>query len=519
MSQNFEIYGEIFNTDEVKEQNDSLFNEINESFVSTTSLVSSNAIVYNSENPLLSKMLNQVDKVDLIATLQDDLNDALSKYQDKAGNVNIEKVPRMLYIVAVMVELNKVAKKNGWAIALEDEMLYLYNGIYWERVGDGEFKQFLSKVAIKLGYYTPADAMTAYFADTALKQYLAHAQIKKQSRNNSVMINLLNGTYEVTENGGKLREHNPDDFLTYVLPFKYEPLAKAPLYQEYLNRVLPDITSQQVLQEFHGYVFIRHLKLEKALVLFGNGSNGKSVQFEITTALFGESNISTKTLGDLVDRDSGNDNRAKLKDKLLNYGSEIRAKSMDVDMFKRLVSGEPVTAREKYKTSFDLENTCKFMFNANKLPMEVERTEAYFRRFIIVPYEQYIEDDEKDPELHTKIINSELPGVLNWVIEGLHRLMLQKKFTECEAANNALETYRKESSSVALFLEEEFLVPSTTKTLPNRALYNMYSEWCNHSGMRRLGSRNLSKELVALKFESYRTGTERGFYIIQKIVP
>ena len=255
--------------------------------------------------------------------------------------------------------------------------------------------------------------------------------------------------------------------------------------------------------------------LEKALVLLGGGQNGKSVQFEITKALLGDNNVSTKSLGDLVDRDAGNDNRAKLQDKLLNYGSEIRANIMDVDIFKRLVSGEPVAAREKYKTGFDLTNTCKFLFNANSMPKEIERTDAYFRRFIIIPYDQRITETEKDPELHTKIIKNELPGVLNWVIKGLYRLLSQKKFTDCFAANIALETYKRESNSVLLFIEEHEVTPGG-EFVTNDTLYESYKEFCLDAGHNKFSKINFSKEMVHAGFEADRkkilNKTKRGFY-------
>jgi len=336
---------------------------------------------------------------------------------------------------------------------------------------------FFSKASAKVGYFSPAKAKTSTFTKKGVEQlYTDATMIICSSKDKTVRVNLLNGTLEITETGHKLKPHDPSDFLKYVLPFEYDTKAKAPLFKKYLDRVLPDSTSQMVLQEFHGYVFIKHLKLEKALILLGAGQNGKSVIFEIDRALFGEENISTKGLGDLTDRDSGNDNRAKLADKLLNYGSEIRGKDIDADIFKRLVSGEPVAAREKYKTGFDLENACKLMFNANTLPKGAENTEAYFRRFQIVPFNEKITEAEKDPELHTKIIENELPGVLNWAIEGLDCLLMQKKFTRCVSADDALEQYKKESNTVVGYLLQDN--PLSWVILKKMALSPIYHHLC-----------------------------------------
>jgi len=472
---------------------------------------------------LLQNILKTLHNVDLIATLTDDIGDDLVKYRvkvidangDEYSEVDPKKIPRALLVVAITEELKKFATNNGWDIVQQDGMLYLYNGTYWIKIKEDDLKNFLSDAAIKLGYYSPADAMTHNFQEISFKQFTTSSYLPAPEIDKSkVLINLKNGTYEVTESGGILREHRKEDFLTYCLPFSYDPKATAPLFKTYLNKVLPDISAQIVLQDFHGYIFTKDLKLEKALILYGGGQNGKSVQFEITSALLGEHNVSTKSLGDLVNNDSGNDNRAKLKDKLVNYGSEISSKSMDIDMFKRLVSGEPVAAREKYKTSFDLRNNCKFMFNANKLPSNIEHTEAYFRRFLIIPYNQRISDEEKDPELHLKIIANELPGILNWAIIGLNRILKAKKFSECRVAKEALDRYKKESNSVAMMIEEKgYIKKSDDKTyrIPIASLYNKYVEYCKESGLKHLNKNNFSKELKALEFKSYRTGSERGF--------
>lgn len=470
-----------------------------------------------SVDDVLSAMMSGIKKVDLVNTLMTDFDDGLLKYHDKDGKLNELKVPQDMYIVAIVHEINKVAKRKKWMIAKQHGVFYLFNGVHWQRVEDEKISAFFGTASGKIGYFSPAKAKTSGFAKKGVDQLRTDANIMESSNDDkTVRINLLNETLEITEFGHKLKSHDSNDFLTYVLPFEHNPKAKAPLFKKYLNRVLPDESSQMVLQEFLGYVFVRHLKLEKALILLGGGQNGKSVMFEIAMALLGKVNVSTKSLGDLTDRDSGNDNRAKLGDKLLNYGSEIRGKDVDADIFKKLVSGEPVAAREKYKTGFDLENNCKFMFNANKLPQGAERTEAYYRRFIIIPFDVKITNTEKDPELHTKIIREELPGVLNWVIEGLDRLLLNKDFTVCKAAEEALDTYKKESNNVLLFIDESGLIPHQTSFRTIKDIHSEFTDWCDDPGHRPMAKNKFSKELNELGFEHGRTSEGRGFYMTRE---
>ncbi len=117
-----------------------------------------------------------------------------------------------------------------------------------------------------------------------LEQLINHVQTpigkleKLDPLKDIVLVNLKNGTFEIAPENTRLRPFNRNDFITYQLPFDYDPSAKAPMFEDYLNRVLPDKDSQNILSEYLGSIFIRNstLKLEKALLLHGSGANGKS---------------------------------------------------------------------------------------------------------------------------------------------------------------------------------------------------------------------------------------------------
>jgi putative DNA primase/helicase len=311
-----------------------------------------------------------------------------------------------------------------------------------------------------------------------------------------------------------LRPFNNADFLTYQLPFRYDAAATAPVFSKYLDRVLPDKSAQAVLSEYAGYLFIRHgsgLKFEKCLILYGNGANGKSVFFEILTALLGRENVSTYPLSDLTDKTGYY--RAEIANKLLNYASEI-SKEMNCDLFKKLASGEAFTARSPYGRPFEVMNYAKMIFNANELPKDTEQTNAFFRRFIIIPFDVTIPTEEQDRELHRKIIEGELAGVFNWVLDGLKRLLSNKRFTDCTAIDETLKQYRTESDSVQLFIDENNYQPSNESMLL-KELYQHYRAFCCEDGYRACSNRTFSERLRAKGFEIIKSG-DRRVYIKKK---
>ena len=262
-------------------------------------------------------------------------------------------------------------------------------------------------------------------------------------------------------------------------------------------------------------MFIRHgsgLEFEKCLILYGNGANGKSVFFEVLTALLGRENVSTYPLSDLTDKTGYY--RAEIANKLLNYASEI-SKEMNCDLFKKLASGEAFTARSPYGRPFEVRNYAKMIFNANELPKDTEQTNAFFRRFIIIPFDITIPMEEQDRELHRKIIAGELAGVFNWVLDGLKRLLSNKKFTDCTAIDETLKQYRTESDSVQMFIDENNYQPSNTERIPLKELYQKYRALCCEDGYRACSNRTFSDRLRAKGFDVSRIGSGRIIYVRQ----
>jgi putative DNA primase/helicase len=396
---------------------------------------------------------------------------------------------------------------NCWGLCKNHDFIYLFNGTFWAEIDKETFQKFLGESAEQMG--VPKFTARYYqFREQLFKQFLSTAYLPTPENNKeTVLINLENGTFEISQKGVNLRPFDRSDFMTYQLPFKYNPQAKAPIFEGYLNRVLPDKDCQKVLAEYLGYVFIKHgsnaLKEEKALVLYGKGANGKSVFFEIVNSLLGVDYVSSYSLQCLT-----NENgyfRAKLANKLVNYASEINGK-LEASIFKQLVSGEPVEARLPYGQPFILKHYAKLIFNCNELPTDVEHTNAYFRRFLIIPFDVVIPPEEQDKHLHIKIIEKELSGVFNWVLQGLNRLLEQKRFSECDAVQIAVEKYRIESDSVQMFLNEHDYNVSLTNELPLKDMFNEYRNYCIESGFKVCSIRTLAERLRNTGYQTLRKG-------------
>jgi putative DNA primase/helicase len=461
----------------------------------------------------------KIDKTNRASNILDDLISKIKKVNFRhyaCLKDEKEKLQKKHYLVSVIEILLKTAEDNNFNLCRKSEMIYLFNSEYWENIDIENFKDFLGRVALKMGVQK-YDAKLHTFRDDLYRQFLADAGLQEiKSNSTTTLINLKNGTFEITPKKQFLREFRQSDFMTYQLPFSYDKNSETPLFQDFLDKVLPEKELQNILAEYLGYVFIKNsvLKLEKVLLLYGTGANGKSVLFEIMNAILGKENTTSFSLQNLTG-DNGY-YRAMLSNKLLNYASEINGK-LQSSIFKQLISGEPVEARLPYGNPKIISEYARFMFNCNELPKEVENTNAFFRRFMIIPFRVTIPEKLQDKELSKKIIDNELPGVFNWVLKGLQRLLINKNFTHSIIVKNEVLQYQKESDSVLMFLDDESYQKSIDNYMVLKNIYHLYRQYCIESGYRQVSNKNLSKRLekAGFKKEHKREGT--SFYIEKKV--
>lgn len=465
---------------------------------------------------------NAAQLADTLETLTPDLRAILDKFTQidfraKAADYGLEPDAKLTQKVALVVAVREILRQVedlGSGLACMSGGYYIYSAGYWQELDKPSLEAFLTAAAVALGmkpneaqHYKTQDELRFQFEKLAAWATPARCRRK-------VCVNFQNGTLDIENGRLQLREHRRADLLKYKLPYDYTPGATCPQFHKYLDRVLPDPDAQAVLAEFVGNTLAPSLNLQKVLVLQGGGGNGKSVFCDIVTALLGRTNLSSYSIASLTKE--GSTSRFRLASVLLNYSSEGSLK-MNSEAFKTLAAGEPIEARRLYGDSFIMTDYARLMFNCNLLPTDIEQSEGFFRRFLIIPFGVRITDAEKDPYLAARIAAAELPGVFNWVLAGLQRLLAQDRpaYTRCEAANRELENYKKESNSVLCFIEEAQLTPGEdpAEKEPLQKLFDAYRRYCGTNGYRYTkNARGLAKALRDQGFEQGRDGKRGTFF-------
>jgi len=425
-----------------------------------------------------------------------------------------DAIPAFALIVEFVNLVMQELENLGHPIRYHRVDMYIFNGVYWEQITKKERERLLPVLAQVMGI-SRHKSLHHKFVKEMNDQFCSFvSEIKVKNTENQIHINLNNGTLAVKEGKVELLPHSKQQLLTYVLPYAYDPDAKCPRFQKFLDEVLSK-DSQKLLQEHFAYILSPYLNLQKALFLQGGGANGKSVYIKILSAVLGKENITERTLEGLCALDSRS--APDLEQKLLVVCGEMSAK-FDIAKFKAIVAGDPLEARRLYGDCFTVYNYGKLLISCNEMPRQIEHTEAFFRRILLIPFERHFTVEEQDPLLADKIIKDELPGILNWGLEALPRLLEQQHFSRCEASEKALDEYKRDIDSVASFIQDNNYQTSTNSFTPLKLLFPEYVEYCKEINCYACKRPTFSARLRMMGYKEDRRSGGMIFFINKKAV-
>ena len=321
----------------------------------------------------------------------------------------------------------------------------------------------------------------------------------------------------INPESGELVPHSPDKLFTVQLLVVCEHPPKGenprpprcPLFSKYLEQALPDPLQRDLVWEIIGYCLTTDCRMEKAIILFGFGGNGKTVLLNVIRALL-RGFVSELRLSELTHRFRS----AMLTDKLVNISSENEAVELvDDALVKSLISGEPLTVEQKHKDPITIKPFAKLIIAGNHFPRSRDRSKGYFRRWLTLHFNQEIPEDKQDKQLSEKIVESELDEIFYGALIGLQRLRRNGRFTVPESSRALLEEYERTTNPVLTFIEQHIaIVPDGREYLQD--IYNKYRSWCEGQGHRNpLNQPNFRKEIEQRtgKIVERLTGGKFGF--------
>lgn len=346
-------------------------------------------------------------------------------------------------------------------IKYSDTGYRFFNGKIYEPITEDEIRMAWLRF---LRFYQIVEMLRdrQIFRDSFLKTIEYYNQLKERLD----LVAFENGVLDLSTM--EFNKFSPEYHVTYYHPYPYDPDAKCPLWKSFLREVLPDKTARVILQMFLGLGLIERgtayneaegmnkAKIELCLILIGRGGNGKSVIYEAARGIFGPKRISGVDYDDLTATgDEGMRARRLLRDAIFNWTSDSDSRTFGrkrSGMFKRIVSGEPVTDRAIGHDVTENFRMPYLVFNLNAMPGTDDDSLGFIRRLQFIPFDVAIPKEKQNKSLSAELIK-EYPGIFNWIVRGMKELKRRKYvFPSCDASEKKVILMQMEHNVVMGFL-------------------------------------------------------------------
>ena len=335
-------------------------------------------------------------------------------------------------------------------------------------------------------------------------------------------IAFTNCVLTVGKNGVQRQNIMPEHRLRVGLPFKYVGGREPTKWLELFDSVFVDDPDKnekvQLIREFIGACLLGAAPLpDRTLMFLGGGSNGKTVIIEALRLLFPQEAVATVP----PQKWHKDDYLAKLNSKLLNCITELPTSAILAnDVFKAVVSGDTINARKLYGVPFDFKPTAGHIFALNELPPTKDHTEGFWRRFLMIPFNQSFVDGEKTREEIINALRSDIPAAVEWALIGAAQLIKRGSYVIPVSHRGQLDQWKELADSVTSFARSHLLPllkPANTDAdwirnncFKGSDLYVRYRDWCREQGGVPCSNPVFGKRLSLLKFS--KTRIQEGWY-------
>jgi len=324
-----------------------------------------------------------------------------------------------------------------------------------------------------------------------------------------MLLGCANGVIDLKT--GMLLKGCPEDLISLSTNIYFDPEAKAPRWLQFLSEIF--LNDDKLIDYIGRCVGISLTGLTKEQVIFllyGIGANGKSVFLNIIRTLLGDyaANTSFQTfLSSQYDSSKIPNDVAALVSKRLVTALELKENArINEERIKSMTGGDPINARFLHREWFTYTPEYKIWLAVNHKPKVSDTTYSFWRRIRLIPFKAVFEKDRADLELTEKLLK-ELPGILNWAIEGC--LKWQKEGLKSpDSVTNATNEYQSEMNIVRQFLDEE-TIKKEGAHVKYIDLYEAYRQWSEKPHEDPMTGNMFGRKMTELGFEKDRIGDDR----------
>lgn len=311
---------------------------------------------------------------------------------------------------------------------------------------------------------------------------------------NKQMIIFKNKAISINKKTAEIKEFNLtcNDYYTVKMNATYNIQNKnIDLWQKYLNDVLPEKPQQLVLQEFLGLCLYPEIIPKKFLYMFGKKNSGKSIILNIMSHIF-NNHYTSLAINEMDDRF----NKILLKDSRINICGEIIDNIEKSVTLKKAVGRDPIQGEVKGLMGVPFRTYAKFIFATNKLlRLCGDTTDGMYERFLYIHFKKSIPKEKQVDGLEKEIIEKEIEGIVNWLIEGLKRYILNKDFTKTTEQTKLLNEQKNVDSTIVKFVGDECIIDNNVIIYRSK-LFEKFKEYCKENNFKDTSAQTFKTELL-----------------------
>lgn len=396
----------------------------------------------------------------------------------------------------------KILEKNKILTTYDNEEMFLYiNGIYRPQA-ENYIKE---KIQQEINNQNSAHTTNEILGHIKRETY-THRELFDNY--NTFEICLKNGILDLTTN--QLLPHTPEKKFISQIPLEYNPtIIDCPKIDKFFKEVLEEENANAAYELF-AYTLLKTSPLQKAFMLIGSGRNGKSTFINLLAHFIGIENCTNISLQEL---EENRFSRADLYGKHINYFADLPDEALkNTGIFKSITGNDRIKGEHKFKNGFFFTPFAKLVFSANLLPRTPDDTDAFYRRWLLLPFNN--EFDTTKGNLNENILKelttkSEMQGLLTKCLEILPTLLKNKKFTGEESIEMTRRKYTRLSDPIGCFIMDK-IEQDPEKYISKQDLYNKFLAYCRKNRYpitsERMFSLVIIRQLNVIDFRPYYLG-------------
>jgi len=228
-------------------------------------------------------------------------------------------------------------------------------------------------------------------------------------------------------------------------------------WHHYLSSTFQDRAVYEIAQEAFSMALLSKC-YEKGVIMYGTGSNGKSIMLHVLRSLC-PSATQTVKLTRLVKNEFGTSSLIAKKIAIVTEMPRVLSSEIQ-DILKALISRDPTPVEFKGGNQFDFIPMAAWFMATNHHCSMPDHEYGWWRKNITLPFLNRIEKGDRNTDLKNQLIKdpAEMIQIIDWLLIGGARLTARGRFLEDDelpaAISDLAHTQRVSSDPVAAWIED-----------------------------------------------------------------